>query len=296
MAIKVFAGKQTAEGTAAVTLLDLGATDFSGGENYSSVKSEVFNSLQAEGDQFLVGIDTSFDTPVEWNGKSLELIMAGFGYTKTGEDYKLSADDPAWYTVVVSDTENNRKTVYKDCKPNTATINAAKGAVVNGSVSWIGKTSDDEAGVVTESAATDRGESLVALDSVIKLAGSPVTEDVDSVTIEINNNLEARGSIDSLYTKKIRRSAPQSTSANLEFNTYDHTRFNAIKAKAIANSSENLEVKLLDGAKELTITLPKLYISTSERGDYKGAGTHSLAMTASVNNADRTPIKFNFGA
>ncbi|WP_432204440.1 phage tail tube protein [Cetobacterium somerae] len=315
MSVKIFFGKQTAEGVVtystpegistqleksvlsyANNMLDLGATDFSGGETYNSTKSETFNSLQAEGDQFLIGIETKFDTPIEWNSKTLEAILPSLGYAKVGADtfYKMTSDEPAWYTVVVSDTLNNKTTVYKDCKVNSLSINAAKGALVNGSLSWIGKTAEFEAGIVTESASTNRGDSLVAIDSVIKIGGSPVTTDVESVAIEINNNLEAKGSIDSLYTKKIRRSAPQATSVKLEFNSYDQARFEATKAKAIANTNENLELTLKDGAKTIVIAIPKLFIATSDRGDYKGAGTHSLSMTASVNNADNTPAKFTF--
>ncbi|MEG0398236.1 MAG: phage tail tube protein, partial [Cetobacterium sp.] len=207
MSVKIFFGKQTAEGSVATTLMDLGAKDFSGGEKYNAVKSEVFNTLQAEGDQFLVGIETNFDTPIEWNAKTLEAILPALGYAKVGEDtfYKLTAAEPALFSIIVSDSLNNKKTLYKDCKVNTASLNAAKGALVNGSLSWIGTTAEFQSGVVTESVATSRGESLVAIDSVVKLGGSPVTTDVESVTIEINNNLEAKGSIDSVYTKKIRR-------------------------------------------------------------------------------------------
>ena len=113
MAIKVFAGLQNTPGTVATQLLDIGATDFNGGENYSSIKSEVFNTLQAEGDQFLVGIETTFDMPIEWNKKSLELLMPALGYKKHGEstEYKLSSDEPSYYTIVVSDSLNSMKTV-----------------------------------------------------------------------------------------------------------------------------------------------------------------------------------------
>ncbi|MGL5315461.1 phage tail tube protein [Cetobacterium sp. ZWU0022] len=296
MSVKVFFGKQTTEGTVATTLLDLGATDFSGGEKYNAVKSEVFNSLQAEGDQFLVGIETSFDTPIEWNAKVLEAILPALGYAKEGKDtfYKLTAAEPAVFSLIVSDSLNNKKTLYKDCKLNTCSLNAVKGALVNGSLSWIGTTAEFTTGIVVESIATNRGESLVAIDSIIELGGKGVTEDVESLTIDFNNNLEARGSIDSLYTKKIRRSAPQSTNVSLEFNSYDQVRFEAVKAKAIANASENLTLTLVDGDKTIMIEVPKLYITTSDRGDYKGAGTHSLSMTASVNNTDNTPAKFTF--
>lgn len=296
MSVKVYFGVQTAEGVVATTLLDLGATDFSGGEKYNAAKSEVFNTLQAEGDQFLVGIETDFSTPVEWNAKTLEAMLPALGYAKVGEDtyYKLTAAEPALFSVIVSDSLNSKKTVYKDCKVNSLSITAAKGALVNGTLAWIGTTAEFQTGVVTETVATKRGESLVAIDSVVKLGGSPVTTDVESVTIEINNNLEAKGSIDSVYTKKIRRSAPQSTTASVEFNSYDQSRFEAVKAKAIANTSENLEVTLKDGAKTIIILIPKLFISTSDRGDYKGAGSHSLSMTASINNSDSTPVKFTF--
>lgn len=294
--IKLFFGKQNATGTIASTLLDLGATDFSGGEKYNSVKSETFNSLQAEGDQFLVGIETDFSTPVEWNAKTLEAILPALGYAKEDEDelYKLTVAEPALFTVIVSDTLNSKKTVFKDCKLNTFSLNAAKGAIVNGTLAWIGTTAEFQSGIITESVATNRGESLVAIDSIIELGGTAVTADVESVTLEINNNLEAKGSIDSLYTKKIRRSAPQGTTAKLEFNSYDQARFEAIKTKAIANASENLTITLVDGAKTILIEVPKLYISDSSRADYKGAGSHSLSMTASINNTDNTPVKFTF--
>lgn len=294
--VKLFFGKQNATGTIASTLLDLGATDFSGGEKYNSVKSETFNSLQAEGDQFLVGIETDFSTSVEWNAKTLEAILPALGYVKEDEDelYKLTVAEPALFTVIVSDTLNSKKTVFKDCKLNTFSLNAAKGAIVNGTLAWIGTTAEFQSGIITESVATNRGESLVAIDSIIELGGTAVTADVESVTLEINNNLEAKGSIDSLYTKKIRRSAPQGTTAKLEFNSYDQARFEAIKTKAIANASENLTITLVDGAKTILIEVPKLYISDSSRADYKGAGSHSLSMTASINNTDNTPVKFTF--
>lgn len=296
MSVKVYFGVQTSEGVVSTTLLDLGATDFSGGEKYNAAKSEVFNTLQAEGDQFLVGIETDFSTPLEWNAKTLEAMLPALGYAKVGEDtyYKLTAAEPALFSVVVSDSLNSKKTVYKDCKVNSLSITAAKGALVNGTLAWIGTTAEFQTGVVTETVATKRGESLVAIESIVKLGGSPVTTDVESVTIEINNNLEAKGSIDSVYTKKIRRSAPQATTASVEFNSYDQSRFEAIKAKAIANTSENLEVSLKDGAKTIVILIPKLFIFTSDRGDYKGAGSHSLSMTASINNGDNTPVKFTF--
>lgn len=294
--VKLFFGKQNATGTIASTLLDLGATDFSGGEKYNSVKSETFNSLQAEGDQFLVGIETDFSTPVEWNAKTLEAILPALGYAKEDEDelYKLTVAEPALFTVIVSDTLNSKKTVFKDCKLNTFSLNAVKGAIVNGTLAWIGTTAEFQSGIITESVATSRGESLVAIDSIIELGGTAVTADVESVTLEINNNLEAKGSIDSLYTKKIRRSAPQGTIAKLEFNSYDQTRFESIKTKAVANASENLTLTLVDGVKTILIEIPKLYISDSSRADYKGAGSHSLSMTASINNTDNTPVKFTF--
>jgi hypothetical protein len=296
MSVKVFFGKQTAEGTVATNLLDLGATDFSGGEKYNAVKSEVFNTLQAEGDQFLVGIETSFETPVELNAKVLEALLPSLGYSKVGAEtfYRLTSAEPASYTVIISDSLNNKKTVFKDCKLNTLSINAAKGALVNGSLSWIGTTSEFTAGVIPEEAGTDRGESLVAIDSIIELGQTGVTEDVESVTIEISNNLEAKGSIDSLYVRKIKRSAPQVTSATLEFNSFSQSRFEEIKAKAVQNNTENLTITLADSEKTLMLEVPKLYITTSERSDYKGSGKHSLNMAASVNNLEKTPIKFTF--
>lgn len=296
MAIKVFAGLQSAQGVISTSLLDIGATDFNGGEKYNSIKSEVFNTLQAEGDQFLVGIETTFDMPIEWSTKILELIMQGLGYVKQDEDeeYKLSSEDPAHYTVIVSDSSNNMKTIYKDCKLNTIAINIVKGAVVNGSTSWIGKTADFQSGVVADSSSTNRGESLVALGSTINLGEVDSSSEVNSLTIDITNNLEAKGAINSLYTAEIRRNAPQATSATLEFNTYNQVRFANLKAKAATNTTENLTITLADRDKTIEILIPKLFVAENTRADYKGAGSQTLKMNASINNDENTPVIFKF--
>ena len=295
MAIKVFAGLQSGQGVISTDLLDIGATDFNGGEKYNSIKSEVFNSLQAEGDQFLVGIETTFDMPIEWNAKSLELIMQGLGYKPDeNEWYKLSSDDPAHYTVIVSDSSNNMKTIYKDCKLNTIAINAVKGAVVNGSTSWIGKKVEFQSGVIMDSSSTNRGTSLVTLGSTIYLGGIDSSSEVNSLTIDITNNLEAKGAINSLYTTEIRRSSPQSTSATLEFNTYDQSRFANLKTKAATNRTENLTIVLVDNDNTIEILIPKLFVVENTRADYKGAGNQTLKMNASINNDENTPVIFKF--
>lgn len=292
MAIKVYLGKQTAEGTEATTLLDLGATDFSGGENYTTVQSEVFNDRAAAGDRFLVGVDTSFSTNIDWSMKVLEAIMPGLSYTKTGADYKMNTDTPAYYTVVVEDTLNNEKTKYVDAKANNVSINVAIGAIVNGSIDWIGKKAEIVTGTVT--GAQDRGESLVAISSVVNLGGTAVTEDVSSLAITFGNSLEAKGSLDSVYTRRIVRNGNQTTELTLDFNYFAPSRFKSIKQKALQNASENLDITLVDGKDSMKITFPKLLISSNERGDYKGEGSQSISLSASVNNADKTPAKFTF--
>lgn len=298
MSIKVYIGKQTAEKQKATQLIDAGATDFSVEENITALESEVFNDLTAKGDSVVGKIEVNGSIPVELSVKVFEELLSGISYLKQGQSYKLSKDKPAFYTVVLSDTETNEKWEYVDCIINNFTINVAVGAYVKSTVGIVGKTYAIETGTVT--GAADRGESLRCLYAGIKLDGTDVSEDIEGVDINIDNGIEAKGSLNSLYNTKIRRVKQVETKINIQKNEYEESSFKSLKTKMIDGTPVNAEIKLgIPGtADKIVITIPKCFINSNKRGDYKGAGTHDVELQASVNNTEKTHllIKIKGGA
>lgn len=289
MAIKVYLGKQTAEKQKATQLIDAGATDFSVDENISSLESEVFNDLSAKGDSVVGKIEVNGSIPLELSLKVFEELLGGLSYLKQGNAYKLSKDKPSFYTVVLSDTETNEKWEYVDCVINSFGINVAIGAYVKATMGIIGKTYEIGTGTVT---GADRGESLRCLYAGIKLDGADVSEDIEGVDISVDNGIEAKGSLNSLYNTKIRRIKQVETKINIQKNEYEQGSFKSLKDKMIAGTAVNAEIKLgIPGdTDKIVITVPKCFINSNKRGDYKGAGTHEVELQASVNNSDKTHL------
>lgn len=296
MAIKVYIGKQDREKTKATgnKLIDAGATDFNVDENISALESEVFNDLAAKGDSVVGKIEVSGTIPIELSEKVLEELMPGLSYKKASADYKLSTDKPAFYTVVLADSETNEKWEYVDCVISNFSINIVVGGYVKGSIGIVGKTYEIGSGAV--SGAKDRGESLRCLYANVNLDNSDISEEVEGVDIEIDNGIEARGSLNSLYNTKIRRSKQIESKINIQKNEYDSTKFKTLKEKMIAGTAVNAVIKLGTAAHAdlITIMAPKLFINSNKRGDYKGAGTHDIELQASVNNSDNSHLKITF--
>lgn len=296
MAIKVYLGKQTDEKTKAVdnALIDAGATDFSVEENIQELRSERFQDRQAQGDSTISKIEVQGTIPIEFSKEILEEVMAGISYKKGSKGYTMSTDKPAFYTVVLTDTDTGERWDYVDCMLNGLKINVALGGYITGSVDIIGKTYEIGSGTVTGAKAA--GDILRALHAKVELDGTDISADVEGVEIDVENGIEAKGSLNSLYNTKFRRATPQTTVLNVQKNEYDAAQFKSMKTKMIAGTPVNAKIQLgkpeeLDA---VTITVPKMFINSNKRGDYKGAGSHSLELNCSVNNEDATHMIISF--
>lgn len=296
MAIKIYIGKQDTEKVKCVDskLIDAGATDFAIDENITALESEVFNDLAAKGDSVVGKIEVSGNIPIELSEKVLEELLPGLSYKKGATDYKMDSSKPAFYTVVLTDTETNEKWEYADCVISNLTVNIVLGGYVKGTIGIIGKTYEIGSGKVT--GAKERGESLRCLYSNINLDGSDISEDIEGVDIEVDNGIEAKGSLNSLYNTKIRRTKQVQTKVNIQKNEYDGTQFKAMKTKMIAGTAVSATIKLgtASVADQIIIVAPKLYINSNKRGDYRGAGTHDIELQASVSNVENSHLKITF--
>lgn len=294
MGINVYLGKQTAEKQKATRFINAGATDFNVEENITALESEVFNDLTAKGDSVVGKIEVGGSIPIELSKKIFEELMAGISYAKASEDYKMSTNKPIFYTIALVDTDNNEKWEYVDCVISKLDINIAIGGYIKGTLDIIGKTYEIGTGAI--SGAEDRGESLRCLYANINLDSTDISEDIEGVDISIDNGIEAKGSLNSLYNTKIRRARQMETKINIQKNEYEKESFKSMKTKMIAGTAVQATIKLGDGTNEdaIVILAPKLFINSNKRGDYKGAGSHDIELQASVNNSEKSHLKITF--
>lgn len=292
--VKVYLGKQTAEKTKATAFTDLGATDFNIEESIQMIQSEVFQNVQAAGDSDISKIEVGGSVPIELSMKTLELILPGLSYKETTRVFKMSTDKPSYYTLVLEDVENNQKYEYIDAQINVCNINVATGAYVTADLDFICK--DLVIGTGTVTTPTARGVSLRSLYSQITLDGAEITDEIESLSININNGLESAGAINSIYNVRTRRATPQTTTIDFEKNLFDKTDFTAVRTKMLAGTTATAVIKLGDGSKEVTIDVLKAKITANSRGDLKGAGSNSVSVTCSADNADSSHLKITMPA
>ena len=296
MAIKVYLGKQAKEKQAVEdsALIDAGATDFSVEESIQELKSERFQDIQAQGDSTISKIEVQGSIPIEFSKEILEELMPSISYAKTELAYKMGTEQPSFYTIVLTDTATNERWDYLDCVISNLKVNIALGGYINGSIDVIGKTYEIKSGAVK--GAKPAGDILRALHAAIELDSKDISSDVEGVEITVDNGMEAKGSLNSLYNTKFRRATPQNTAVSIQKNAYDAAQFKAMKEKMIAGTATKATIKL-GTAKEkdtIIIEIPKMFINSNKRGDYKGAGTHNVDLTCSVNNAENSHLKITF--
>lgn len=295
MGINVYLGKQIAEKQRATSFINAGATDFNVEENITVLESEVFNDLTAKGDSVVGKIEVGGSIPIELSKKILRELMGGISYnTDNSEDYKMSTEKPTFYTIALVDTETEEKWEYLDCVIAKLDINIAIGGYVKGTIDIIGKTY--EISTDTIRTAISRGESLRCLYAKISLDESDISENIEGVDISVDNGIEAKGSLNSLYNTKIRRTKQMETKINIQKNEYERENFSAMKSKMINGEAVKVTIKLGDSENDdlIIIAAPKLFINSNKRGDYKGAGSHNLELQASVNNSEKSHLKITF--
>lgn len=294
MGIKVYLGKQATEKTKAIQLIDAGATDFNVEENITALESEVFTDVTAKGDSTVGKIEVNGSIPIELSKKVFEELMVGISYKKDTDDYKMSTEKPSFYTIVLVDTDNNEKWEYVDCVISKLDINIAIGGYVKSTIEVIGKTYEIGTGDVV--GATERGESLRCLFSNINLGGTDISTDIEGADISIDNGIEAKGSLNSLYNVKIRRTKQVDTKVTIQKNEYEKNSFKDFKEKMIAGTPVTATIKLGDSTHNdlIVIEAPKLFINSNKRGDYKGSGSHNIDLQASVNNTEKSHLKITF--
>ena len=302
MNIEVLAALQTAKGTEKTdTMAKLSATDYSVIPSVDKKVSEAVGSGRWVRDGFVSKISVAGDVPVELTMDQLEILLAGAGFEGkvVGTDYVMTSGESInkYLTIGVNDLDSDMFEYSKDCQVSSLAVNVQLEAFINGTANIIGMDHITENTKFSGTATAVRNESLICLGSKITEKTNDITSQIESLDLTIDNKLEGKGALNSVYYKSIKQSDRGTVTLGLTFNEFNKTSYMDAQDLLLANGEFKVETEfaeLQDPSKKVIFEFPKCKISKNERTDLAGAGGMSKELEAFYDETIKSPVKITF--
>ena len=302
MNIEVLAALQTAKGTAKTdTMAKLSATDYGVLPSVDKKVSEALGSGRWVRDGFVSKISVAGDVPVELTMDQLEILLAGAGFEGkvTGTDYVMTSgvSIDKYLTIGVNDLDSDMFEYSKDCQISSLALNVQLEAFIKGTANIIGMDHITENTKFSGTATAVRDESLICLGSKITEKTNDITSQIESLDLTIDNKLEGKGALNSVYYKSIKQSDRGSVTLGLTFNEFNKASYMDAQDLLLANGEFKVETEfaeLQDPTKKVVFEFPKCKISKNERTDLAGAGGMSKELEAFYDETIKSPVKITF--
>lgn len=294
-------GIQTRDGVAQtdnMTLLN--ATSYGILPKANKVSSQAVGSGRRERDGFISKIDIGGDVNIEANMGQLDILLQGAGFkgTQQASNYEFipGAFDKL-LTFVMNLEDDNMAETAQDCLVSSLKLSAQMEAFVTTTATIIGK--NHNIGNKLEIVPTvPKGESLICLGALIKEDGTDQTAKIESIDLTIDNKLEGKAALNSIYNRVIRQSDRGSVTLAINFNSFDKESYKKGHELLKKNGSYSVELEFAestDPTKKVKITLPKVKLSQApEAKDMEKAGGMSKELTAYYDDSISSPIKIVF--
>ena len=302
MNIEVLAALQTAKGTEKTdTMAKLSATDYSVIPSVDKKVSEAVGSGRWVRDGFVSKISVAGDVPVELTMDQLEILLAGAGFEGkvVGTDYVMTSGESInkYLTIGVNDLDSDMFEYSKDCQVSSLAVNVQLEAFIKGTANIIGMDHITENTKFSGTATAVRNESLICLGSKITEKTNDITSQIESLDLTIDNKLEGKGALNSVYYKSIKQSDRGTVTLGLTFNEFNKTSYMDAQDLLLANGEFKVETEfaeLQDPSKKVIFEFPKCKISKNERTDLAGAGGMSKELEAFYDETIKSPVKITF--
>lgn len=294
-------GIQTRDGVAQtdnMTLLN--ATSYGILPKANKVSSQAVGSGRWERDGFISKIDIGGDVNIEANMGQLDILLQGAGFkgTQQASNYEFipGAFDKL-LTFAMNLEDDNMAETAQDCLVSSLKLSAQMEAFVTTTATIIGK--NHNIGNKLEIVPTvPKGESLICLGALIKEDGTDQTAKIESIDLTIDNKLEGKAALNSIYNRVIRQSDRGSVTLAINFNSFDKESYKKGHELLKKNGSYSVELEFAestDPTKKVKITLPKVKLSQApEAKDMEKAGGMSKELTAYYDDSISSPIKIVF--
>ncbi|MDR2879516.1 MAG: hypothetical protein LBV03_06355 [Fusobacteriales bacterium] len=293
MNIEVLAALQTAKGTEKTdTMAKLSATDYGVLPSVDKKVSEALGSGRWVRDGFVSKISVAGDVPVELTMDQLEILLAGTDYVMTS-----GASIDKYLTIGVNDLDSNMFEYSKDCQVSSLAVNVQLEAFIKGTANIIGMDHVTKNTKFSGTATAVRNESLICLGSKITEKTNDITSQIESLDLTIDNKLEGKGALNSVYYKSIKQSDRGTVTLGLTFNEFNKASYMDAQDLLLANGEFKVETEfaeLQDPNKKVVFEFPKCKISKNERTDLAGAGGMSKELEAFYDETIKSPVKITF--
>lgn len=294
-------GIQTRDGVAQtdnMTLLN--ATSYGILPKANKVSSQAVGSGRWERDGFISKIDIGGDVNIEANMGQLDILLQGAGFkgTQQASNYEFTPGAfDKFLTFAMNLEDDNMAEMAQDCLVSSLKLSAQMEAFVTTTATIIGK--NHNIGNKLEIVPTvPKGESLICLGALIKEDGTDQTAKIESIDLTIDNKLEGKAALNSIYNKVIRQSDRGSVTLAINFNSFDKESYKKGHELLKKNGSYSVELEFAestDPTKKVKITLPKVKLSQApEAKDMEKAGGMSKELTAYYDDSISSPIKIVF--
>ena len=303
MNVEVLIGKQASKGAAATKFFRLKATDYNTNQATNVVQSNALTGSRFKGNNtFVSRFNVDGGIPLELTAQSLLMLLIGAGFTTNGapvggvQAYKVTDSVDNYYTIVMNDKKNGAYEQTLDAKISQLDLSLAVDTFITGTANVIGGTSTYvTTGAFAGTIEDFSDEQLICLNATAAKAGTDITAKLSAVTFNLNNNLEAKYAINSIYCTEIVEGNADLT-ATVTYNKFDKTLYSAGFTEMVANTSSEIRIKLgTDAAKTSYVELvfPKAVPTSNTAGDWGGQGSLTQNYSLSFDKTAGTVMSFN---
>ena len=227
------------------------------------------------------------------------LAGAGFEGKVVGTDYVMTSGESInkYLTIGVNDLDSDMFEYSKDCQVSSLAVNVQLEAFIKGTANIIGMDHITENTKFSGTATAVRNESLICLGSKITEKTNDITSQIESLDLTIDNKLEGKGALNSVYYKSIKQSDRGTVTLGLTFNEFNKASYMDAQDLLLANGEFKVETEfaeLQDPSKKVIFEFPKCKISKNERTDLAGAGGMSKELEAFYDETIKSPVKITF--
>ena len=302
MQVKILAGVQSARGTAQISnMFRLTSTDYGLSPSVDKTTSEALGSGRWKKDWFVSKKSVEGDLPIEATREQLELLFYGAGFDGVAD----SVDPDKWiitpsnatknYLTLGLDDEDNDMFEYSvDSLISSVQLSASIASYVTATASVIGMEYKTSNTGYTGTEIVPTGEALKCLGASIKQSGTDMTGKIESIDITIDNKLEGKQALNTVYYKAIRQSENGDVTISMTFNDFDKPTYLKDLSDIDSNASYEIIVEFEEvgnPGKKIVMTFPNCKPTKTERTDLGGAGGLTKEVTAYYDETAKTPVK-----
>ncbi|WP_068449150.1 phage tail tube protein [Caviibacter abscessus] len=287
-------------------------TSFGLKPNVETTTSQTINTTGFQKDSWVSKIDVNGDLTLESSYGQLEFFIENGGFKKKEEplspsqnksEYIADNQFDKYLTCILEDNENASCDIFKGLLINTLKLETSLASYVNLNVGFVGQDSEvkNSASGKSNAITTFEGDPLICLGAEItENENEKNTSKIESLSIDINNSLQGKGALNSVYNKTIKRTGLRNVNINFTYNEFDKEGYtNAFKSLK-ENSTYKVKVEFKEVKKsnekghKITLEFPKCKVSNIERTNITADMGMSKSIQALYDEKIKSPVIITF--